>query len=128
MAARRRSVLAPASFEPRRTGFAPGAAARIDLTGLPRSYRQPSARKKGEPLIRSGRRDLKDLGAHHTMSDKWIFLHPRLKIRQRRVVRENYAAQLRLKAAGHQENAIVEAALDPGVVAFHELTRLVLVA
>lgn len=36
----------------------------------------------------------------------------------------NSATQIWLQAAGEQEHAIIKAALDPGVAAVHELTRL----
>jgi hypothetical protein len=80
-----------------------------------------------EPHIGSPRFDLEDFRAHHIVDDKGIVIHSRLELRQGRPLCQNPAAQLRLNAAREQENAIIEATLDPSVMAFHELACLALV-
>src|SRR5262249_51579958 len=72
--------------------------------------------------------DLEDLGVHDILRDQWIVVHPALQLRQRGVVRKDPAAGIGLKAADQQEDAVIEAALDPRLVAFHELTGLAFVS
>jgi hypothetical protein len=61
------------------------------------------------------------------LDDKRIVVHPGLKIRQRRVVRQDPAARIRLQAADEQEDAVSKATLDPCVMTFQKLRRLALV-
>jgi hypothetical protein len=51
-----------------------------------------------------------------------------LKIRQRSIVRDNPAAQIRLKIADQEKDAVIKPALDPLLVAFHEPAGLAFVA
>jgi hypothetical protein len=70
------------------------------------------AEQKGQPFVGPCRRDFEDLGAYNISRHKRIAIHPALKIPQRRIVRDNAAAQIGLQAADQQEYAIVKAALN----------------
>src|SRR4051812_20009414 len=76
-------------------------------------YGSMSAPEESQPVIGTAGRDLENFCAHHIMGHKRIVVHPDLKIRQGRVVRQNPAAQFWLKAAGQQEDALIESTLDP---------------
>src|ERR1043166_4933054 len=92
-----------------------------DVKPKPRRRVHSSVSQEVEPRIGPVWRDLKNFRAHHVVDDERIVTHPRAKLRQRRPVRQNASAQPGLNGAGEQENAVVEAPPDPGIVAFHEL-------
>jgi hypothetical protein len=54
---------------------------------------------------------------YDVLGDKRIGVHSDLKVSQRRIVRDDPAAQVRLKVADQQEHAVIEAAPDPFLVA-----------
>src|SRR5438552_2018808 len=95
--------------------------AAISLYGFSRA-------EKLQPLISFRWSNLKNLGADNPFGDKRIVVHPALKIGQRCVVRHNPTTQIRLNAADQQEYTVIEAALDPFLMAFNEPTGLVFVA
>ena len=56
--------------------------------------------------------------------DERIVVDPVLQIRHRDIVRQDPAARIGLEAADQQKNAVIEAALDPLLVAGHEFAGL----
>src|SRR5581483_9899573 len=69
-----------------------------------------SPHQKLQPLIRPRRSDFQNLRRHHLLDRERIGIHAGLQVRQRRVVRQDRAAQIRLKTAGKREHALVKAA------------------
>lgn len=72
--------------------------------------------QKGEPFVGAARRDFENVGAHDAFRNERIFLHTRFEAGARGVVGEDGATRVWLDTAYQQEDAIVEAAFDPGVV------------
>ena len=75
-------------------------------------------------LIHSRRGDFNDLGCHDIFGNKRVLVHPGQKLRSRRVGCEQAASLRGLDASRQQEDAVIEAAVEPALVPLQETTGL----
>lgn len=76
--------------------------------------------EKGQAVVGSARCNFKNVRAYDTPHNERILLEAYFEIGAGCVVGENRSARTLLKASGKEEDTIVKALFDPGIMPFHK--------